>query len=256
MGDYALEFDGINDCLEIQASKSLQLGRDFTIQMWIKPEFPDTSTPDKDRNLLVNGGYVLDNPDEKNRRARTYGFGLRLRPEDNSLIALDLSVANDDGIYTRTNLLRYESGWRHLALVASSGNASMPHFNTSEETYTPAPNSNIIIGRDFLIPTGNPFKGQIAELRIWNRALSKDEIAEYENMALSGSEPNLVGCWTLEQAQGHFATDISPYKNTARLGSTHSADQSAPTWVKISPTEKSSSPQPSESASVGDNPAP
>lgn len=244
-GKYALSFDGVDDFLEIHASESLQLGRHFTIQMWIKPEFPDTSTPDKDRNLLSKGGYISGHPDEKgNRRADAYGFGFKLRPEDDSMVALDMSTANG-GIYTSTNIFSYKSGWQHL-VISSRENSGLSqginYIHTSQETYKPAPNSNIIIGGKSLIPMGNYFKGQIAELRIWNRELSFDEIAKFKTMALSGNEPNLVGCWTFEQTEGQRAIDISPYKNRARLGSTYGPDNSDPTWVRIGEKENEKTP--------------
>jgi hypothetical protein len=208
VGDYALEFDGIDDFLEIHASKSLQLGRHFTIQMWIKPEFPDTSTPDKDRNLLSKGGHILWAPDEKgNRKAGSYGFGFQLRPKDDSMVALDMSTANG-AIYTSTNIFSYESGWKHLAISSRENSGVSRGINyvcNSQKAYKPAPNSNLIIGGKFLIPRGNPFKGQIAELRIWNRALSLDEIAEFKTITLNGSEPNLVGCWNFEKTEGRRA---------------------------------------------------
>ncbi len=240
VGDYALEFDGVDDFLEIHASKSLRLGRYFTIQMWVKPEFPDTSTPDKDRNLLSKGGYISEHPDEKsNRRADAYGFGFKLRPEDNSMVALDMSTANG-GIYTSTNIFSYESGWQHLVISSrenSGASGGINYIHTSQEAYKPAPKSNIIVGGKFLIPMGNYFKGQIAELRIWNRALSFDEIAHFKTITLTGNEPNLVGCWIFEHAEGQRAIDISPYKNHARLGSTYGVDNADPAWVRIN-TEK------------------
>jgi hypothetical protein len=240
IGNYALEFDGIDDFMEIHASKSLQLGRHFTIQMWVKPDFPDTSTPDKDRNLLSKGSYVLGHPDEKDgRKADSYGFGFRLRPKDNSTVVLDMSTANN-GIYSSTNFLSYKSGWMHLVISSRENRGrsrGINYIHTSQEVYQPAPNSNIFIGKNFLIPMGNPFKGQIAELRIWNRELSFDEIAQFKTMALSGNEPNLVGCWTFEQTESQRVIDISPYKNRARLGSSPGPDDADPEWINIEKEE-------------------
>jgi len=204
--------------------------------MWVKPQFPDTSSPDKEYNLLSKGGYVSEHPNEKgNRRAEAYGFGFKLRPEDDSMVALDMATANG-GIYISTNIFSYESGWQHLVISSrenSGASEGINYINTSDETYEPAPLSNIFVGGKFLTPMGNHFKGQIAELRIWNRTLSLDEIAEFKTIALTGNEPNLVGCWTFEEGEGSFARDISPYKNRARLGSSYAADKSDPTWVRI-----------------------
>ena len=237
VGDYALAFDGVNDFLEIHASESLKLGREFTVQMWVKPEFPDTSTPDDSRNLLSKGGSILGHPDEKgNRMAHTYGFSLSLKPKGDSKVELDMSTANG-GVYTSPIVLRRESGWMHLAIVSrrDGGGASrgIYYIQTGEVPYEPAPNSNIIVGRDSLAPQGNPFKGQIAGLRIWNRALDAAEVERYKTAALTGNEPNLVGCWTFEQGQGQRVRDLSRFKNDASLGSSYAAEDSDPVWVRI-----------------------
>jgi beta-lactamase regulating signal transducer with metallopeptidase domain len=241
IGNYALGFDGIKDFMEIHASESLKLGRNFTIQTWIKPEFPDTNTPDNRRNLLSKGGYINEHPDDKgNRMVHAYGFGLNLIPKEGSMVELDMSTANG-GIYTSPILFRYESGWLHLAIVSrkEGGGASrgVNYIHTGEVPYQPAPNSNIIVGGDSLIPMGNPFKGQIAELRIWNRALSSDEVEHYKTVTLTGDEPNLVGCWTFEQGQGQRVHDLSRFKNDASLGSSYAVEDSDPAWVRIG-TEK------------------
>jgi len=237
IGKYALEFDGIDDYLEIHASESLQLGRHFTIQMWIKPEFPDTSTPDNERNLISKGGYILGYPDDKNnRKTKNYGFGFKLTPEEESQIGLDVCQGSNKGMTIVKRIFEKSSDWLHLAVVFDDGEGSVypgMYFDISPDSYEPALKSNINIGGQFLLPSGNYFKGQIAELRIWNRALTSDEIAEYKTMTLTGNEPNLVACWTFEQTEGREAIDISPYKNDARLGSSYGADDSDPVWVRI-----------------------
>jgi len=256
-GRYALLFDGIDDYLEIDASESLQLGRHFTVQMWVKPEFPETSIPDKERNLLSKGGYVLGPPDEKdNRKTKPYGFGFKLIPEGESEVFLDVCMASHRGIYSSEVGFSKPSDWLHLAVVIDGNEGRVYRgagFELSEESYEPAPKSNIIIGGEFLIlPTGNYFKGQIGELRIWNRAMSFDEIAEFKTIALSGNEPNLVGCWTFEQVDGQHAIDISPYKNKGRLGSNFGVDNSDPTWVRIG-SEKENAKNPDAEVEGGDD---
>ncbi|MCK5175171.1 MAG: LamG domain-containing protein, partial [Planctomycetes bacterium] len=237
VGNYALEFDGIDDYLEIQASESLQIGRHFTIQMWIKPEFPETSDPDKRRGLLFKTGYVLGPPGEKgNRRAKSYGFGFTLTPRDNSKVELGILTCNDE-VYGGSYLYSNKSGWQHMVMISSihagAAGRDVYHINTSQAGYEPAPYSNIIIGGKSSTPPTNLFKGQMAELRIWNRELSSDEIAKFKTTSLSGNEPGLVGCWTFEEAKGPSAVDISPFKNRAQLGSSYRAEESDPTWVRI-----------------------
>jgi beta-lactamase regulating signal transducer with metallopeptidase domain len=247
-GRFALEFDGIGDYLEIPASESLTLKPPFTIQMWIKPEFPSTSTPDKDRNLLFKGSFINGPPDANgNKKADAYGLGLRLRPEKNSEIAFDVCTANGS-IYSHERRFQSTSDWMHLAVVFDNEEGRVypgMSFACSPVIYKPAPQAPIIIGSKFLIPTGNNFKGQVGEIRIWNKALSNDEIDRLKNQVLTGSEPNLAACWTFEQAEGQVAYDISPNRNHARLGASVKMDDADPNWIDLTmslhrPEEKTS----------------
>ncbi|MHC4740102.1 MAG: M56 family metallopeptidase, partial [Planctomycetota bacterium] len=145
-GRCALSFDGVDDYLEIEASESLQLGRYFTVQMWVKPEFPETSTPDKERNLLSKGGYVLGPPDEKgNRQAKPYGFGFKLIPEGESQINFEVCSASHQGIHGSIAGFSKPSDWLHLSVVFDGNKGRINRgvlFELSEETYEPAPKSN------------------------------------------------------------------------------------------------------------------
>jgi hypothetical protein len=187
-GRGALRFDGLDDFLHVQASHSLALDRPFTVQVWIKPEFPDIASPDKTRNLLSKGGYVVDAPAaDTNRQAHAYGFAVTLTPDENDRMLIN-SVTGKGGLYSQTLSLPQSQDWTHLALK----------FDQPPAQYDPASKSDLIIGSEYLIPTGNPYQGQIGELRIWNRLLTRDEIARYEKTALTGSEPGLAACWTFE----------------------------------------------------------
>jgi len=228
-GRGALMFDGVDDFLRVQASNTLRLENPFTVQMWIKPEFPETASPDKTRNLLVKGGYVTDAPDTNgNRQAHGYGFAVTLTPSEDNRVLIERVTANG-GTYGWPLSMNYTPGdWMHLALK----------FDAKKDHYEPAPQSDLIIGSEYLIPTGHSYKGQIGELRIWNRILTKDEIAHYEKTAVTGNEPHLAACWTFEQNGGQIAFDCSPNKNDARFGSTLNQDKTDPVWTPVNQTEK------------------
>jgi beta-lactamase regulating signal transducer with metallopeptidase domain len=226
-GRGALLFDGIDDILQIHASKSLSLDGPFTIQIWIKPEFPET--PDKQRNLLVKGGNVLDAPgNDSNRQAQCNGFAVTLSPYKTEEMIVESVTANGPIYGCGSFTEKYSGDWIPLVLK----------FNHDSAHYQPANNSDLIVGGEYLIPIGNHFKGQIGELRIWNRILTKDEIAYYKTNNVKGDEPGLAGCWTFEQNDGQKALDISINWNDARLGSTFREDKNDPTWISIEKEEE------------------
>jgi len=106
--------------------------------------------------------------------------------------------------------------------------------------YVSAEDESLWIGADF-VPKNvktkeypQPFRGQIAEIRIWNKALTEAEAEWYRTASVTGNEPNLVACWTFEEGSGQIVRDISPNGNHARLGSSVAADDADPTWVDLS----------------------
>ena len=105
--------------------------------------------------------------------------------------------------------------------------------------YKSAPGHPLVMGK-FLIPTENPFKGQLGEVRLWNGARTRQELRQYENVALTGTEPGLAACWNFEQTEGQFAYDISGNNNHARLGKFTAPDDADPKWIDL----QSPSPQP------------
>jgi hypothetical protein len=222
-GRGALRFDGLDDFLHVHASQTLALEGAFTVQVWVKPEFPEIASPDKARNLLCKGGFISSAHAEKevDRQADAYGFAVTLAPYDEDKMLVD-AVTGDGGLYSIGGLvLPYSQEWTHLALK----------FHT--HLYKPAPRSDLIIGSTYLIPFGHHYKGQIGELRIWNRELTYEEIQKYKTCAVTGSEPGLAACWTFEEDTGQRIPDISGNRNDARLGISYREDDSDPIWVPV-----------------------
>ena len=79
--------------------------------------------------------------------------------------------------------------------------------------------SNFLIGKS---QSGNFFKGQLDELRFYNRALSNDEIRKSFDVYINPSQNGLVGYWRFDEGFGNNAYDYSktlltPNKNHASL---------------------------------------
>jgi hypothetical protein len=73
--------------------------------------------------------------------------------------------------------------------------------------------------------------GIIDEVRIYDRALSAEEIRANMHTRLSGDEPGLVGYWDFDEGMGQIVYDLSGNGNDGQLGVTPDVDSSDPAWV-------------------------
>lgn len=100
--------------------------------------------------------------------------------------------------------------WNHLAFVRTSGGAATIYVNGTVDrsgtlpTATPAI-TNIVIGRLPRIANLG-FRGQIADVRVWNVARSQSDIQNNKNIRLTGTEPNLIHYWPLDEGAGATIT--------------------------------------------------
>jgi len=221
-GRYAIELDGVNDYLLVPDSPSLSLEAPFTVEMWIKTELPADASKDYGDWAIISKGFYVGAP-----RAWVTGFGVvvnRRFPEDPSQLHVEYSTANNSGLFTMpygiSTLTNGKSDWIHLTHVFDG------------ENYKSAPGHPLVMGK-YLIPSTRPLMGQIGEIRIWNGARTREQIRRYENVALTGSEPDLAAWWTFEQKEGQFAYDTSGNKNHARLGTSPEADDADPKWIDL-----------------------
>ncbi len=212
----ALHFDGKGDYLYVPDSSSLWLGPVFTVEMWIKPEFPKKELENWPSWGLISKGCYTGTGRVKNR-----GFGVTFHrfSDDPNLLMIDYNTADDNGIYAKSYGRRNFDNWIHLYHVFSS------------DRYKPGHGYPLVVGK-FITPE-SPFAGWIGEIRIWRGARSREQISEYENKQLTGDELGLAACWTFEQTEGQIAYDISPNRNHARLGKSIEADDADPNWINV-----------------------
>ena len=60
--------------------------------------------------------------------------------------------------------------------------------------------------------------GAIDDVRIWNVARTQQEIQQFMNHELDGSEEGLVGYWKFNEGRGDTAYDMTVNKNHGSLG--------------------------------------
>ena len=61
------------------------------------------------------------------------------------------------------------------------------------------------------------FKGEIDEVRVWDRARSQEEIQQMMDTHLVGNEPDLAGYWNFNEDSGNTVTDLSGNGNHGTL---------------------------------------
>ena len=167
---YDLYFDGRNDYVEENAGIILGL-QQATLMSWIKMD-----------NSMVGTGVVVGQE----------GFYLQITPEKQFGIVLNGVHISLTG---STNVLSTNK-WVHIAAVFDGLNSEVKLYVNGELKNTTATgsvintNSNTIfrIGSLPTVANGNYFKGQLDEVRVFNTALSDDQLQKMVYQELDNSD--------------------------------------------------------------------
>ncbi|MCK4357911.1 MAG: hypothetical protein KAW92_04085, partial [Candidatus Cloacimonetes bacterium] len=185
----ALDFDGIDDYVEIPDDNSLDLTTNYTIETWIKPEsFSSLAGMVTKYHIAGSNGYLL----RLHSDAPYTGFCF-------------------DEMYTSTGILEQDN-WYHIAAVNDNGTRKI-YLNGVEQTLTGTPltvaaNSDpVCLGVDYL-DAGRYFNGDMDEVRIWNVARTRQEICQSMHSTLEGTESNLVSYFQFNEGEGDIAHDV------------------------------------------------
>ena len=190
-----LTFDGVEDYIEVPYSE-LHNPKVFTISCWAKfmkiPEGKDIVLLDTIYEKQgVKEGYSLFRDDTKEWRFVTDGF---------SAIQGSLELALNTwthlaGTFDGSKAKLYVNGQVVVERIASS------QVNTHVSLHIGAghlPETNVA---SFFFP------GQIAEVCIWNKVRTQQEIQSDMNKRLTGKEAGLVGYWPLNKGSGNIVID-------------------------------------------------
>jgi len=123
-----------------------------------------------------------------------------------------------------------ENRWIHVALVYTGSHvivyADGDEVVRAARTLDTSAAEPFRIGRWWDRPDG-VFTGMITEVRVWNRALDRDEIQARMGTRLAGEEAGLAGYWPLDDGTGDRARDRVAGKNGRFSGE--------PRWVLARP---------------------
>jgi hypothetical protein len=115
------------------------------------------------------------------------------------------------GVYIDTPADAFKAGeWLHVACMYDANSAMAKiYLNGTEvvnkhdhkyyKTLKQSSSPTLFIGRRF--NSEQPLKGQIHDLRIWDRVRTQDEIEQFMNIALTtDKEEHLIACWPSSKA--------------------------------------------------------
>jgi len=224
---YALEFDG-NDHVELPKDVLDDL-TDVTLEFWLQ-------TTEQVHHTIISAA----------NDARHKDYGVNVVSE---LDYVRLFLKDPEGDGTRNYVTfsvpssSYTDGnWHHFAIVRDAGNLEAILYLDAFQQGNPISFSETIagalevdrlaLGRSFApgggFAAGDPLRGQLDEVRIWDKALTNEEIrASMGGGAAAGG--HLVGHWSFDEAAGTTVDDRSGNGNTGTLGGGNVANM--PRWT-------------------------
>jgi hypothetical protein len=215
------EYDGINDVSTIPASTVYSLGTNsFTLEAWVKM----SSTQSNAQPVIISRGSI----------AGADGF---------ALFSQDLGTTlrfrfGSFGITTPVFTSIWDNQCHHVAMTR---NGTVINFyldgvliwNTSiVATKGISASSAMTFGNDLV--NGNPFRGQIHEVRFWDIDKTQSDINAAKTSILSPTTANLKGYWRMKDVNSQTLTDGVSTPNNGVLGATAAVESTDPSRTAIS----------------------
>lgn len=128
--------------------------------------------------------------------------------------------------------------WTHIAGTLAGGTLRLfvngVEVASGQSFGPPAPNPLPFGVGGCVYGSGGPnanFTGALRQIRVWNRALSADELKANANRQLTGTETGLLACWPLDDGSGQNARDLGPNHLPLQRGVAATADSNDPRWM-------------------------
>ena len=236
--NYALDFDGNNDFIQINNSSDINTGSHHTnktIEAWFKVDNKNISS--RKQTIYEQGGTV--------RGLNIYIFGGALyvggwnEPESRW----------NPGTWLSTNSIQSNT-WHHVALTLSGGNnvsnnafkgyldgVQFGSGNGSKLWHHPG---DVSIGRnrDTKFHSGDfsnakYFSGLIDEVRLWNTTRTGSQIYSKKDTVLSGNEQGLTAYYNFQENSGSVANDGQTQSNNDGFIKNGAAWTSGPSLSKM-----------------------
>ncbi|MCP4105143.1 MAG: choice-of-anchor D domain-containing protein [Desulfobacteraceae bacterium] len=199
-GISVMQFDGVGSHVNLGRKPEFKIERDLSIEAWINP------TQDKKWATIL--GNIFDTG-----TAKESGYGLSLSGSGGLLFAVETPSQGNMPQYYSKGPIKLNS-WQHVA-VTYDGHQIRMYINGNETgtydlvvpklDYNPENDLRIGLFKDDNERYG--FKGRMSEVRLWDIARTQKEIQATMYQHLTGTKPNLIGCWSLDQIQDDTTED-------------------------------------------------
>ena len=219
-GGGALSFDGVNDYVDAGSGTSLNVGAsDFTIEAWVNPSVVVGSI-----GMVATKGAI-----DNEIQAGNESYALRLGSNKFEFALQDA----DEEIDVYSNNTQTTNTWYHLVGVADRDGLSKLYVNgvlqTDQKNISSVGNLDntnpFRMGSYTNNPTYANFYGLIDEVRIYNRALSAEEIRYHYNRG------GPVAQWKFDEGSGTTAYDSTENNNDGTLSGFASPPTSTSGWT-------------------------
>jgi len=243
-----LMFDGQDDYLEIPNSKAINFtqNQDFAIEFWLKVGAISTQP----ETAFVGDVNIIEK-----WRGKGFPYAIRYSSMPGTVYASRYDGKNP----TLTSQIAVnDQKFHHIAFVKQASQLFLYVDGTEQgktvdtTTKTTQNNSSLYLAAGTSITQGGGqrrfFAGQLAELRLWNKARSQAEIQANQFCRLPGNEPGLVGYWAGDEKAGVIVNDKTPQGNH---GTIHGA-----TWATTSDFSLSAAQATPTTATSSQQPAP
>ena len=207
-GHGVMAFDG-KGCIEVANSDALNPTDALTLEAWIRP----TAVPEDDLGVILQKWS-----DRVSGNKRQY----QLTMTDDQTVVCYFSTdgANYPSVWTSETIELNQ--WVHVA-AAFDGQHMRLYYNgelkreTGQSGNLHTSDCAVQIGGYAEEHATRRFKGNIADVRIWNRARTTAEINANMHYRLRGDEPGLAGYWQLDQAADGTAKDYTAHQNNGTV---------------------------------------
>jgi hypothetical protein len=198
-----LKFDGLDDGAHAAATDLPTGANDRTLEFWIKS--------DNFQQYAFIAGWGSFDATNRSSAIRVGRFEANRR--------LFFWVYGVDDLVSTTDL--QDGMWYHVALTFRDNMASL-YLNGELDCEGLRPGLDTPAGTEFWLANcpvwPGAFAGSIDEVRVWNRALSPEEIrAKMNSHLVAGAEAGLVLYWPMNEGMGGFVHDFSRRGNYGKV---------------------------------------